>query len=268
MVLLKMLSSVFSVFDRGSYYANYEKAFAKLEKEEATISNRTQSRAARRRTLTTQILYFGCVLTLAAALYAAWVVQQDSDSYTHQGRFLRVSAFLLIPFTLFLCHHAVLFCFEIMEKYDERILKKLYKSRDDMLRDIKDRNRFNKIQELLQKYDPEEQQKAALLEKLKTAPSQSQRPRGHTPKKPSIGSSLFLGAGKIIDSIANGIIGDQPELLAEVEQLRSMMVELEQKNEALRNENQKLKQDVEQSPQVQEDTAETSAHQKQSSVEI
>ena len=85
---------------------------------------------------------------------------------------------------------------------------------------LQDRNRYNKIQELLQRYDPEERQKMELLKTIKKgppAPSLESSPVTSEQKKMSIGTSLMYGAGKIVDSLANKIIGDQPELIAEVE---------------------------------------------------
>lgn len=78
------------------------------------------------------------------------------------------------------------------------------------------------------------------------------------PKKASFRSSLITGAGKIIDTLANSVIGDQPELLREMEcvislfvwngflfrVLRSTLQELQQKNEALIEENRILKEHV------------------------
>lgn len=80
--------------------------------------------------------------------------------------------------------------------------------------------------ELLQKYDPEEQEKQKLLESAKNPPppppppppvSETTSKQTALPKSSSIGGSLISGAGKVLDRLANGIIGDQPELVDELE---------------------------------------------------
>lgn len=79
--------------------------------------------------------------------------------------------------------------------------------------------------ELLQKYDPEEQEKQKLLESAKNSPpppppppvSETTSKQTAIPKSSSIGGSLISGAGKLLDKLANGIIGDQPELVDELE---------------------------------------------------
>lgn len=65
---------ILSRFDKEHYYANYEKAFAKLEKDQTTISQRTQTRETRRKHLTVKIYYTGAILTLVTAIYASWVL--------------------------------------------------------------------------------------------------------------------------------------------------------------------------------------------------
>jgi len=66
------------------------------------------------------------------------------------------------------------------------------------------------------KYDPEEQKKSALLKKLETSPA-APTVKADSKRGGSIGESFIFGAGKVIDKLANGIIGDQPELLNEIE---------------------------------------------------
>lgn len=73
--------------------------------------------------------------------------------------------------------------------------------------------------ELLKKYDPEEKQKQELLEKAKNEPAVVQPAPQNLPmaRSKSIGVSLISGAGRVLDKLANGLIGDQPELITELE---------------------------------------------------
>ena len=56
-----------------------------------------------------------------------------------------------------------------------------------------------------------------LLDSIKNGPpSLEPSPVTSEKKKMTIGTSLMYGAGKIVDGLANKIIGDQPELIAEI----------------------------------------------------
>lgn len=62
-----------SRFDRESVYANYEKAFTKLEQHAEAVKRRSQLRTARRKSFTRVAFQLGAVLTVLAAVYASWV---------------------------------------------------------------------------------------------------------------------------------------------------------------------------------------------------
>ena len=67
------MGALLARFGRETYYANYEKAFAKLEKEKEDIGALAEVRAKRKQRLTRDTVYFGAVLTTLAAIYASWV---------------------------------------------------------------------------------------------------------------------------------------------------------------------------------------------------
>eukprot|EP00210_Caulerpa_lentillifera_P001735 g1665.t2 len=170
--------------------------------------------------LPVNIYNHGLISNFTEVMFPSTVYQQPVDQYSRNGRILRTSLILDVPLLMIMLHRLMLWSFELLLKWDDHRLKKLDKTFTSMLADFKDRNRYNRILELLKKYDPDEQRKQKLIEIAQNPNPVPQPPPQQKPviaKRASFGGSLMSGAGKVVDKLANSIIGDQPELVEELE---------------------------------------------------
>jgi len=67
------MGNILSRFDGSSFYASYEKSFAKLDKAQAEIEQRCSRRGQRRKILANQLFFLGLFFTALAGIYSSMV---------------------------------------------------------------------------------------------------------------------------------------------------------------------------------------------------
>eukprot|EP00803_Ostreobium_quekettii_P006224 evm.model.scf_1302.6 EVM.evm.TU.scf_1302.6 scf_1302:26161-30720(+) len=248
-------------FRSDPYYTSYERSFERLEKEQSRVEVRGAARRARRgqtrRTFSSNLFYLAAVLTAAAGAYASWVHQLPEGTYTAVESAVRTSAVFVIPCLAAIWYSLVTGYLMWREGRDIRKLEHLNKARMHMLKDLKDRANFEKISALVQKYDPEERNKSmagqtSRSQNAETRPGHRRR-SSHSNKSvpvaqpPQSGgnASLAYSAGKmlfpVLDHLATSIMGDSPELLNELRELRESVTQMQDTIAHLTSENFQLR---------------------------
>jgi len=197
------------------------------------------------------------VLTAAAGAYASWVHQLPEGTYTALESAVRTSAVFVIPCLAAIWYSLVTGYLMWREGRDIRKLEHLNKARMHMLKDLKDRANFEKISALLQKYDPEERKKSTMGQTSRSHNAEN-RP-GHRrrssrslnavtvaqPPQSGGNTSLAYSAGKMLlpvfDRLATSIMGDSPELINELRELRESVTQMEDTIAQLTSENFQLR---------------------------
>ncbi|GLC35981.1 hypothetical protein PLESTB_000525800 [Pleodorina starrii] len=251
------MGSFFSRTGTNTYYANYEKAFERLEKDSSKVLDR---RVKRRKTMDacSNVGFWTTAVGLCIAILVTAYLQQISSQRWYQKSITILGAWAL-PLTSALVFKGVLWSLRFVEARDERFLRKLMDAKRKMVKDLKDSTRFERTAALIKKYDPDEQAPSPRVaaapasagsSSLRRRPSKSTNTNASLSRLPSIpqtpragtvtpGSMLIRPAaaaasaavtvatetGKalmpVFESLANNLVGDNPVLLQENQELRN-----------------------------------------------
>ncbi|KXZ56432.1 hypothetical protein GPECTOR_1g385 [Gonium pectorale] len=241
-----------------AYYANYEKSFERLEKESAKILDRRMKRRRSMDSCSNIGFWITATGFCVAILLTAYLQQVGTQKWYQKS--LTILAAFAVPLVSALVFKAFLWVLRLVEARDERFLRKLMDAKRKMVKELKDSTRFDRIASLIKKYDPDEQQAVVQphivdppasggLRRRQSAPI----PTGHTPNGATVpvpvpgGSlsrqaaaaaasaavSVAAGTGKalmpVFESLANNLVGDNPVLLQEAQQLRDENAKLQAK---------------------------------------
>lgn len=252
------------------YYASYEKAFERLEKESSKILDR---RVKRRRTMD-QMANVGFWLTSVtlciALLIAAYLQQVESRSWINKTA--TILGALALPALSVLLHRGVQSVLRWREVKDERFLKKLMDSKRKMVKELKDSTRFDRTMALIKKYDPDEQALnssprardiAAGANGLRRRPSVPRTQGAPTTPDSSTGAMIMrpaavaataaanaaagvaAGTGKMLmpmfEQLASNLIADNPVLMEEARRAHQEAQSFKHENSLLRQQLDDLK---------------------------
>lgn len=144
------------------YYTGYERSFERLEKETRRLQDRKAQRAVNVKRFSTD-LFMAAVTCMAAALvYASWVYRQPPEMYAVKDRAIHSSPIVIVPLLAMLLNKMNSWYLSLRERWDDGRIERLKKTRKDMLKSLKDCTHYDRIYELLKKYDPDEQEKGAI----------------------------------------------------------------------------------------------------------
>ncbi|GFR41371.1 hypothetical protein Agub_g2054 [Astrephomene gubernaculifera] len=242
-----------------TYYANYEKAFERLEKDSSKVLDRRVKRR-KRMDACSNLGFWTTAVAFCVALLLTAYLQQVSTQKWYQKAVTILGAFAA-PLVSALLFKGILWLFRFGEARDERFLRKLMEAKRKMIKDLKDSTRFERTAALIKKYDPDEQHAgsprprgpvqlgaeslrrrqvatAAGAASNSQAPSASVTPRtgaltpvgaGGALIRPAAAAasaavSVATGTGKalmpVFESLANNLMGDNPVLVQEAHHLR------------------------------------------------
>jgi len=241
------------------------------------MESRKAQRAVRRKKFSWDVFVLATVLTATACAYASWIYHQPLGRYTVRDRAVHSSPVLLVPVIAFFLEKLYAWYLSLREKRDNMRLEHLKKTRQDMLKTLKDCTKYDRVYELLNKYDPEEQRKlmarlpnrnqgrqedevavvfhrrtastsGPVIPTTRNAGSPASASQSHLPPSgsspPRESSKLMAAAQKtllpVLDHFANSIIGDSPEVLDEIKRLREEVEMKEKLIASLRQENSQL----------------------------
>ncbi|KAG2455116.1 hypothetical protein HYH02_000936 [Chlamydomonas schloesseri] len=149
------MGQFFSRAGTDTYYANYEKAFERLEKDSAKILDRRVKRRKRMDTVSNVGFWATALAICLAVLLTAYLQQVGTQQWYKKS--VTILASFAVPLVLALLSRGVLWLMRLGETRDERFLRKLMDAKRKMIKDLKDSTRFEKTMALIKKYDPDEQ---------------------------------------------------------------------------------------------------------------
>ncbi|KAG2440356.1 hypothetical protein HXX76_004461 [Chlamydomonas incerta] len=149
------MGQLFSRAGTDTYYANYEKAFERLEKDSAKILDRRVKRRKRMDAVSNVGFWATALAICLAVLLTAYLQQVGSQQWYKKS--VTILAAFAVPLVLALLSRGVLWLMRFGETRDERFLRKLMDAKRKMIKDLKDSTRFEKTMALIKKYDPDEQ---------------------------------------------------------------------------------------------------------------
>lgn len=229
------------------YYLSYEKSFEKITSKESQIKERGLKRRKRWQEISGRSTFASAVWAVGVAAAWGWVGKQQLIVPYSRLWQLCVGLSLGVLFLLIALAVVLKKVLSVLEQRDGVYLKRLQESRKRMLKELKDATHYEKTMALLKKYDPESQ----------PPPPPPQRMTQTTPRTPGpivpaankTPTSMLIGAGNLafgaagkalapmFDTIANNMIGDNPQLL-------DALRRAEQEVAYLRSENASLKQQL------------------------
>ncbi|EFJ44839.1 hypothetical protein VOLCADRAFT_106225 [Volvox carteri f. nagariensis] len=247
------MGGILSRTGTNTYYANYEKAFDRLEKESSRVLDR---RVKRRKNMDacSNIGFWTTAMGLCLAILVTAYLQQVGSQRWYQKSVTILGAWA-VPLISALLFRGVLWSLRFVEARDERFLRKLMDAKRKMIKDLKDSTRFERTAALIKKYDPDEQahqspranatatanataNTSTLRRRSVTAPPTNGSSHPTTPR-PAASAAVTVATetGKALmpmfESLANNLVGDNPVLLQEVQQLRDENALLKARNAEL-----------------------------------
>ncbi|GLI68782.1 hypothetical protein VaNZ11_013275, partial [Volvox africanus] len=239
------MGGLFSRTGTSTYYANYEKAFERLEKDSTKVLDRRGKRRKKMETCSNIGFWITAVGLCITILFTAYFQKIDSQRWYQKT--ITILGAWAVPLVSALFFRGVLWLLRFQDARDERFLRKLVDAKRKMIKDLKDSTRFERTAALIKKYDPDEQARSPHVNAPATA-STSLRRRPNSQPQPNQSSALHVEpvarpgnatsgsvlirpaaaaasaavtvateTGKalmpMIESLANNLVGDNPVLL-------------------------------------------------------
>lgn len=210
------------------------------------------------------LAFFGIVYAIVLS-YAAYVIRQPPGTYTAAGHAKRIAPLFATPVLFFLVYAV----FSKLQSYlDQRSDRKLQRNEARLqksINELRTATHYQRIEELLRKWDPSyapmpdiaginsgSGRNSPLDTHKKARTTQGLSSRSALANQAAIvATSAVSGAGSRVSSMLGKVIsdvgklfGDDPTILAMLEQSRINATQLEQRNALLRHENESLRQAI------------------------
>ena len=203
--------------------------------------------------------------------YAAWVMQQPMGKYSSTGHAKRVAPAFIAPILAFGVYRVTDRLRSLFDQRADAQIKRLKEKLRKMVAELKDSTRYQRTQALIEKYDPEQQQKMMATRsgaggagltpeerKLQMQSGNGSNPSGSTFNGRGLvpsssgrkladratsaaatavsgaGAALSSALGQLVSSAAKNLIGDEPMMVEMLKQAQTQARELERENAELR----------------------------------
>lgn len=240
-----MLGFLFRRVGSDPYYARYERAFSKLSKD----INQLQAKKAKRKHTNSQstnlIGSIGLVLSVGAFFHAFWRAKHPAGTYDLVEYVFFLAPVFVIPFATYAGIWLIHAVTGWSDRWDGARLEKLQRKLKGLLSELKDSTRYDKTQQLLQKYDPSYRPPEPLVP-LPRNGIVVQQAKGSAGQ---VATTWVSGAGAFLDTVANKFIATDPVVLqglrdakAEADGLRASLAAAQQRCWQLAAENREYRQ--------------------------
>lgn len=167
--------------------------------------------------------------------YTAWVVQSPPGTFTYKGHAQRVLPALISPFFAYGIYEVIKTLQNILDRYTDAQIRSHENKLRKSLSELKDSTRYQRTQQLLEKYDPDWLPPAAASGVQATNESLTSRQKGQLKTVVSgAGSRLSVALGHLWSQAAQTLIADDPTLIAALQQAQAQASQLEKENAELR----------------------------------
>ncbi|XP_009787866.1 uncharacterized protein At2g24330 [Nicotiana tabacum] len=143
----------------GSHKDDFEKRLQHISKEEATVIARITRRSHRWRRMTRHLIILSVLFEVIAVAYA--IMTTRSLALSWKMRAFRVLPMFLLPGLSFITYSALKSFTSMNERKDQKALERLRAERQVKIDELKEKSNYYTILQLIQRYDPDPESKAA-----------------------------------------------------------------------------------------------------------
>eukprot|EP00879_Flechtneria_rotunda_P020804 GHRR01021900.1.p1 GENE.GHRR01021900.1~~GHRR01021900.1.p1 ORF type:complete len:296 (+),score=94.51 GHRR01021900.1:216-1103(+) len=221
------------------FYGNYEKSFERIEHDVKRLKGRIAVRSKRRFSLST---WSGSIvaLTILVAAGVIYQVQQKSPgTYSYQQHVSWIGGAMALPACAFALHWLLVFVLGAVEGRDVRKLKALEAAKRNMIKELKDMSRFDKIKSLIDKFDPDAAQASPAVANSAgglqgpnySAPAPGRLQQQHHQyqqqqrlQQPQVPALLMKGSGQVAGAAALAVTGAGKAILPLFDKLATTLI--------------------------------------------
>jgi hypothetical protein len=221
------------------YFAGLDRALGRLNAGIAALEAGRARRGRAWRAVRARFLAAFAALYCAVLAHAAWVAQRPAGTYTAAQHARRVAPVFAAPLLAYGVYAAAAALHAFLDRRAARQAAALKARLRKTLAELKDSTRFQRTAEILQRHDPDF---------VPPAPPGAPRagakaPGGGGPAeigRRATGAALSVAAGaggaaaRLFSHVADGLVGDNPALLAALAQAQAEVGALEAENANLR----------------------------------
>ncbi|KAH7616235.1 hypothetical protein Ndes2526B_g08336 [Nannochloris sp. 'desiccata'] len=245
------------------YYTGLDKQFGSLQQNMKTLEDGKQRRDLVWNHIRSRFAAGFFAIYMIILAYAAWVMQQPSGKFSSIGHAKRVAPAFIAPIMAWSVYRVTDRLRSLFDRRADAQIKRLKEKLGKMVAELKDSTRYQRTQALIEKYDPEHQQKMMAVgggggrgnptseqqRKLNMqagngsrvlASSSSGRKLADRATSAAAGAvtgagvALSSALGQLVSSAAKNLIGDDPTVVSMLNLAQAQAKELERENAELR----------------------------------